>query len=119
MNLLLPALTPVVMTADRLAAGLQQLVAYLRSGGVTAINEPGIMWAVEPWDLYQQILGSSDTPFTSTFLVDARSQADAGMDPADAVADAEAQVARAATGKVRLLTKSTSSSSPTARSSVS
>ncbi|MDQ1321868.1 MAG: hypothetical protein QG655_3113 [Actinomycetota bacterium] len=105
MNLLLPALTPVVMTADRLAAGLQQLVAYLRSGGVTAINEPGIMWAVEPWDLYQQILGSSDTPFTSTFLVDARSQADAGMDPADAVADAEAQVARAATGKVRLLTK--------------
>ena len=105
MNLLLPALTPVVMTADRLAAGLQQLVAYLRSGGVTAINEPGIMWAVEPWDLYQQILGSSDTPFTSTFLVDARSQADAGMDPADAVADAEAQVARAATGKVRLLPK--------------
>jgi len=105
MNLLLPALTPVVMTADRLAAGLQQLVAYLRSSGVTAINEPGIMWAVEPWDLYQQILGSSETPFTSTFLVDARSQADSGMDPVDAVADAEAQVARAATGKVRLLPK--------------
>jgi predicted amidohydrolase YtcJ len=93
------------MTADRLAAGLQQLVAYLRSSGVTAINEPGIMWAVEPWDLYQQILGSSETPFTSTFLVDARSQADSGMDPVDAVADAEAQVARAATGKVRLLPK--------------
>jgi len=105
MNLLLPALAPVVMTADRLGAGLRQLVAYLRSGGVTAINEPGIMWAVEPWDLYQQILGSSETPFTSTFLVDARSQADAGMDPAAAVADAEAQVARAATGKVRLLPK--------------
>lgn len=105
MNLLLPALTPVVMTADRLAAGLRQLVAYLRSAGVTAINEPGIMWAVEPWDLYQQILGASETPFTSTFLVDARSQADTGIDPAAAVADAEAQVAGAATGKVRLLPK--------------
>nr|WP_325506806.1 hypothetical protein [Mycobacterium sp.] len=43
--------------------------------------------------------------FLSTFLVDARSQADAGMDPADAVADAEAQVARACTGKVWLLPK--------------
>ncbi len=105
MNLLLPALTPVLMKADRLAAGLRQLVAYLRAGGVTAINEPGIMWAVEPWDLYQQILGSDETPFTTTFLVDARSQADAGMDPADAVADAEAQVARASAGKVRLLPK--------------
>ena len=70
---------------------------------VTAINEPGIMWAMEPWDLYQQILGAADTPLTTTFLVDARSQADAGLDPADAVADAEQQVARASAGKVRLL----------------
>lgn len=105
MNLLLPALSPVFMSVDRLAQGLRQLVVYLHSNGVTAINEPGIMWAVEPWDLYQQILGDHETPFSSTFLVDARSQADSGMDPADAVADAEAQVARASTGKVRLLPK--------------
>ena len=44
-------------------------------------------------------------PFGSTFLVDARGQADSGMDPADAVADAEAQVARASAGKVRLLAR--------------
>lgn len=105
MNLLLPSLTPVLLSPERLAAGLHQLVGYLHANGVTAINEPGIMWAVEPWDLYQQILGADDTPFCSTFLVDARSQADAGMDPADAVADAEAQVARASAGKVRLLPK--------------
>jgi predicted amidohydrolase YtcJ len=91
------------MTPQRLADGLRLLVAYLHANGVTAINEPGIMWAVEPWELYQQILGAPETPFLSTFLVDARSQADAGMDPADAVADAEAQVARGASGKVRLI----------------
>jgi predicted amidohydrolase YtcJ len=104
-NLLMETLGPVFMTPQRLAAGLRQLVGYLHANGVTAINEPGIMWAIEPWELYQQILGSDDTPFGSTFLVDARGQADAGMDPADAVADAEAQVARAGTGKVRLLPK--------------
>jgi len=104
-NLLLPSLSPVLMSPERIAAGLRQMVAYLHANGVTAINEPGIMWAIEPWDVYQEILGADDTPFTSTFLVDARSQADSGMDPADAVADAEAQVARASSGKVRLLPK--------------
>lgn len=102
-NLLLPRLSPVLTSPERIAAGLRQMVGYLHANGVTAINEPGIMWAIEPWDLYQQILGSAETPFGSTFLVDARSQADSGMDPADAVADAEAQVARASAGKVRLL----------------
>ena len=105
MNLLLSKLAPVFTSAERLTAGLRQLVAYLHSTGVTAINEPGIMWDVEPWQLYQHILGAENTPFLSTFLVDARSQAAAGMDPADAVADAEAQVARACDGKVRLLPK--------------
>jgi len=102
-NLLLPKLAPVFTSVDRMKAGLRQLVCYLHRTGVTAFNEPGIVWDLEPWELYQEILGAEDTPFLSTFLVDARSQADAGMDPADAVADAEAQVARAHTGKVRLL----------------
>ena len=105
MNLLLPRLSPVFMSPRRLTDGLRQLVVYLHRNGVTAINEPGIMWDVEPWPLYEQILGDDETPFSSTFLVDARSQADAGMDPADAVADAEEQVARASSGKVRLLPK--------------
>ncbi len=102
-NLLLPGLAPLLMSRQRLTDGLHQLVDYLHATGVTAINEPGIVWEVEPWDLYQQILGSDATPFGSTFLVDARTQADSGMDPNEAVADAEAQVARASSGKVRLL----------------
>ncbi|WP_156686794.1 amidohydrolase [Mycobacterium sp. Marseille-P9652] len=105
MNLLLPRLAPVFMSTERVTAGLRQLVRYLHRNGVTAINEPGIMWDLEPWPLYQKILGADDTPLLSTFFVDARSQADAGMDPADAVADAAAQVARARVGKVRLLPK--------------
>jgi predicted amidohydrolase YtcJ len=104
-NLLLPKLSPVLMSQERTAAGLRQLVAYLHHNGVTAINEPGIMWAIEPWSLYMDILCADETPFISTFLVDARSQSDAGMDPAEAVADAEQQVARASSGKVRLLPK--------------
>ena len=105
MNLLLPALAPHFMTEERIVAGLRQMVVYLRGNGVTAFNEPGIMWDLEPWQLYQDILGASDTPMTSTFLVDARSQADSGMAPADAVADAERQVADNSVGKVRLLPK--------------
>jgi len=109
MNLLMPALAPVFMTADRMVAGLRQMVRYLHRNGVTAFNEPGIMWDIEPWSLYQDILGAEDTPLLSTFLVDARSQADSGIPAADAVADAEAQVARASggqgSGKVRLLPK--------------
>lgn len=105
LNLLLPKLAPVFMSTERVTAGLRQMVEYLHQNGVTAFNEPGIMWNLEPWELYQLILGDTETPFLSTFLVDARSQADSGMDPADAVADAEAQVTRACTGKVRLLPK--------------
>jgi predicted amidohydrolase YtcJ len=105
MNLLLPSLAPHFMTQERIAAGLRQMVAYLHRNGVTAFNEPGIMWDLEPWQLYQDILGAPETPFLSTFLVDARSQADAGMDPADAVADAVRQVEQASAGKVRLLPK--------------
>jgi len=105
MNLLFPALAPHFMTEERIAAGLRQMVAYLRRNGVTAFNEPGIMWGIEPWQLYQDILGAAETPMTSTFLVDARSQADSGMAPEDAVADAERQVAGACEGKVRLLPK--------------
>lgn len=103
MNQLLPSLSAHFLTPERIAAGLRQMVAYLRGNGVTAFNEPGIMWDLEPWPLYQQILGADDTPLLSTFLVDARSQADSGMAPEDAVADAERQIASACEGKVRLL----------------
>jgi predicted amidohydrolase YtcJ len=105
LTLLLPKLGPKFLTIEQLRAGLHQMVEYLHQHGVTAFNEPGIIWAAEPWNLYLEILGAEATPMYSTFLVDARSQATSGMAPADAVADAEAQIARSPEGKVSLVAK--------------
>jgi predicted amidohydrolase YtcJ len=103
MVLLSRHLMPLFLTEARFRAGLKQLVAYLHMNGVTAINEPGIAWKVEPWHLYQEILGADDVPFTTTFLVDGRNQCVRGIDPADVIDDANVQIARAPLGKVSLV----------------
>ncbi len=103
MDLVVTRVAPYMLPREKLEQGLNLLVDYLHHHGVTAINEPGLILAVEPTDLYQQILGADDTPFTSTFLVDGRGQVAAGMDPSEAVADAAALIARASSGKVHLL----------------
>ena len=103
LNLLLPFVAPVLISRDRVERGLRQMVDYLHRNGVTAFNEPGVMWEVEPWDLYEQILGDDDTPFLSTFMVDGRGQSAKGIRGEDALADARAQVARAPGGKVAML----------------
>ncbi len=105
MVLLSRLLMPLFLTEERFREGLAQMVEYLHMNGVTAINEPGINWAVEPWHLYEELLGGPDVPFTSTFLVDARTQSVKGLDPTVAVADADDQVARAPEGKVSLVPK--------------
>ena len=74
MKVLSPYLMPRFMTRQRFEVGLELLVSYLHMNGVTAINEPGIQWRLEPWDLYQQILGRESTPLLSTFMVDGRNQ---------------------------------------------
>ncbi len=79
------------------------MVAYLHRQGVTAFNEPGIAWAFEPIDLYEEILGSDDCPMLSTFMVDGRTIAAAGVAPGEAVAAATEQLDRLPpTGKVSL-----------------
>jgi predicted amidohydrolase YtcJ len=103
MVLLSRSLMPRFLTEARFRAGLTQLVTYLHMNGVTAINEPGIAWKVEPWNLYQEILGADDVPFTSTFLVDGRNQCVRGIDPTDVIDDANEQIARASSGKVSLV----------------
>jgi predicted amidohydrolase YtcJ len=103
MDLVVTRVAPYMLPRTKLEQGLHLLVDYLHHHGVTAINEPGLILAVEPTDLYQQILGADDTPFTSTFLVDGRGQVAAGMDPSEVVADAAALIARAPSGKVHLL----------------
>lgn len=103
MVLLSPILMPRFLTEERFRVGLKQLAEYLHMQGVTAINEPGIAWRVEPWHLYQEILGADDVPFTSTFLVDGRTQSVKGIATDEVLADAESQVARAPEGKVSVV----------------
>lgn len=104
-NIVMPMVAPILISRERITRGLHQLVTYLRQHGVTAFNEPGIAWAFEPWDLYQEILGADDAPFRSTFMVDGRTQAAKGMSAEEAIADAEAQVARCPDGKVSMIDK--------------
>jgi predicted amidohydrolase YtcJ len=103
MNLVLPSVAPFLVSRERIERGLHQMVAYLRQNGVTAFNEPGVFWEVEPWDLYDHILGAENAPFLSTFMVDGRGQSAKGIHGEDALADALAQVARAPEGKVMML----------------
>ena len=98
-------LMPLFMTRERYAVGLKQLVQYLHMNGVTAINEPGIYWRNEPWDLYQEILGHPDVPFESTFMVEARTQPIRGLTRDQFIADAVEQVQRGSGTKVRVVDK--------------
>lgn len=93
--LLAPILFPRFATAERYREGLAQMIEYLHMNGVTAINEPGISWSVEPWELYQELLGADDVPFTSTFLIDGRNQSVKGIETKDILADADRQHTRA------------------------
>jgi predicted amidohydrolase YtcJ len=103
MVLLSNYLMPRFLTESRFREGLAQLVEYLHMNGVTAINEPGISWKVEPWHLYQEILGADTVPFTTTFLVDGRTQSVRRLDLATVIDDANTQIARAPSGKVSLV----------------
>ena len=103
MAFLLPRLSPVFLTPDRMVRGLRQMVTYLHQNGVTAINEPGAQLTAGSWELYQSILGDPDTPFSSTFLVDARGPAERGVPVDEALAAAERIIAERGEGKVRFL----------------
>lgn len=72
MNLMIRPMLKVLATPERLTAGLKQMVAYEHANGVTAFNEPGAIYTPEIWKLYDQILGSPDVAFYSTFLADGR-----------------------------------------------
>ncbi len=102
--LLAPLLMPHFITADRYRQGLAQMIEYLHMNGVTAINEPGIAWAIEPWELYQEVLGADEVPFMSTFMIDGRTQSAKGIPDEGVLADAERQLEGAAgTSKVHVV----------------
>jgi predicted amidohydrolase YtcJ len=105
LNLILEPLLKVFATPERMVFGLKQMVAYLHQNGVTAYMEPGALFTPDIWKLYEQILGSNDTPFYSYFVVDARTQVDSGLGLAESLADTEKQVAMAPQGKVSFFPK--------------
>ena len=100
--LLSPMLMPVFATRERYRRGLDLMIEYLHMNGVTAINEPGINWGAEPWEVYQEVLGNPDVPFYSTFMVDGRSQSTKKIPDDKVIADAERGVARGTGDKVFL-----------------
>lgn len=105
MNLILEPILKVFATPQRMTFGLKQMVAYLHQNGVTAYMEPGALFTPDIWKLYQQILGSEHTPFYSYFVVDARTQVDAGLGLAESLAATEKQIAVAPQGKVSFFPK--------------
>ncbi len=100
LNLILQPILKVFATPERMTFGLKQMVAYLHQNGVTAYMEPGALFTPDIWKLYEQILGSQDTPFYSYFVVDARSQVDSGLGLAESLAATKNQIAMAPQGKV-------------------
>ena len=100
LNLVIQPILKVFATPERMVFGLKQMVAYLHQNGVTAYMEPGALLTPDIWKLYQQILGAEDTPFSSYFVVDGRTQVDSGLGLAESLADTEKQIAMAPQGKV-------------------
>jgi len=105
LNLILEPLLKVFATPGRMTFGLKQMISYLHQNGVTAYMEPGALFTPDIWKLYQQILGSDDTPFYSYFVVDARTQVDSGLGLAESLAATEKQIAMAPQGKVSFFPK--------------
>ena len=103
MNLIAEPLLKVFATPQRMTFGLRQMIAYLHRNGVTSYMEPGALATPALFRLYQQILGAEDTPFSSYFVVDGRSQVDQGLGLAASLADTERQIAQAPQGKVSFL----------------
>ena len=102
LNLMMAPMLKVLVTPERLTFGLQQMVAYLHSKGVTAYNEPGALYTPDMWKIYEQILGADNTPMYSTFIADGRGIPDrVGL--GRALEATEAQIAVAPAGSDRKL----------------
>jgi len=102
---LMPIITPVFVTVERLVDGLEQMITYLHANGVTAFNEPGAVLPDGAWELYQATLGRDDVPLDSTFVIDARGPATAGIPVTEALNRAEKIIGRSLEGKVSFLPK--------------
>jgi predicted amidohydrolase YtcJ len=106
LNLIMPALLPKLATPERITFGLKQLVKMLHQNGVTSYNEPGALITPDTWKLYQQILGSDESPFYSFFIADGRGIVDRyGLDRALAETEKIIALAPPGEGKIQFFSK--------------
>lgn len=103
MAFLMPLISPAFVTLDRLVTGLEQMITYLHGNGVTAFNEPGAVLPPGAWDLYTDVLGRDDVPLLSSFIVDARGPAAAGVPVEEALVRAKKLITGGREGKVAFL----------------
>lgn len=69
---LLPKLFPDLANAERMTAGLKQMVELLHMRGVTAYLEPGAFIPPNAVELYKAILGADSTPMYSFFAPESK-----------------------------------------------
>lgn len=69
----LPRLLPAIATPDRLRRGLEFVVRYYHSSGVTAGCEPGGLYSRELQDALNAVLSRPNVPFRFYFIPDGKS----------------------------------------------
>ena len=104
-ELLLPKLIGHLGSQQRIAAGTNMLIGYLRQKGITAFNDPGAVLLPGLWEMYQQMLGAPEVPFYSYFFPEARTQAVLGRSLEQSLAETERLVALGSEGKVSMFPK--------------
>jgi predicted amidohydrolase YtcJ len=73
-------LMPVLTEPSRVESGLEFVRDYFHAAGVTLVAEPGGIVSRELQEAQNAVLGNSDMPFRSYFIVDGKSMALSGMD---------------------------------------
>ncbi len=82
-----PKLLPAIATPDKLRRGLEFMVAYYHSNGVTLGSEPGGLYSKQMQDAENAVLSAPSTPFRFYFIPDGKSLIAAF--PNDTIAETE------------------------------
>lgn len=101
--LVAPKVLPAIASQKNIAFGLKQMVAMLHNNGVTAYMEPGAVGTPALFSYYLKVLGASDVPMYSFFIVDGKSGYEKGGETGAIQASEAALATIPVTGKVRRL----------------
>ena len=70
---ILPELFPAIATPERLRSGLEFVVQYYHSNGVTLGSEPGGLYSKELQDAQNAVMSGPDNPFRYYYIPDGKS----------------------------------------------